>query len=135
MVELQASSSTRVLVANSQAHDRLEEILDGGKPIIQLLTNEKECAKLHYLLLTPFRYPPLRFGSRFSTIFDRGLFYASTAVTTAATEKAFYRIFLAKGTKGKVGNKNIYYTAFESKIMTHLGADLTKQPFSNFQDK
>lgn len=135
MVELQASSSTRVLVATSQAHDRLEAILDEGKPVIQLLPSEKECGILHYLLLTPFRYPPLRFGSRFGTIFERGIFYASTTLTTAATEKAFYRIFLAKGTKGKVGNKNIYYTAFESKIMTSKGVDLTKRPFSHFHDQ
>ena len=133
MVELQASSSTRVLVSSSQAHDRLEEILDSGKPQIQLLPREKGCEKLHYLLLTPFRYPPLSFGSRFGTIYQRGMFYASVDIKTAATEKAFYRLFLAKGTKGKVGGKNISFTSFESKVETQLGLDLTKAPFDKFQ--
>lgn len=87
------------------------------------------------MLLTPFRYPPLRFGSRFGSVFERGLFYASTDVNTAATEKAFYRLFLAKGTKGKVGGRNINYTSFESKILTNYGADLTKHPFTSFQDQ
>lgn len=135
MVELQTISSTRILVSSAQAHDRLEEILENGKPIIQLLPHEKECAKLHYLLLTPFRYPPLPFGSRFGTIHERGIFYASSDVKTAAVEKAFYRLFLARGTAGKVGGKHLFYTSFEAKIKTQSGIDLRKNNFSKFQDQ
>lgn len=133
LVELQALSSTRALVTSSKAHDRLEEILDGGKPEVQLLAEEKKCASLHYLLLTPFRYPPLRFGSRFGTVFERGIFYASSNVHTAATEKAFYRIFFARGTTANVGGKHITYTSFQAKINTAQGADLTKAPFGGFR--
>lgn len=55
IVEDQAKSSTRKLVTTIQEHDILEQALEDSKPKILSINS-----KLHYLLFTPFRYPPLR---------------------------------------------------------------------------
>lgn len=60
MVEAQHISSSRDLVESREEHDLLEQLLENTKPII---SNTK-----HYLIFTPFRYPPLAYGSRFGTV-------------------------------------------------------------------
>nr|WP_255771343.1 RES family NAD+ phosphorylase [Microbulbifer guangxiensis] len=47
---------------------------------------------LHYLLATPFRYPPLPWGSRFGRPSENGIFYGSKSVATVLAEAAFYRL-------------------------------------------
>ncbi|MCV6615090.1 MAG: RES family NAD+ phosphorylase [Cellvibrionaceae bacterium] len=37
---------------------------------------------------TPFRYPPLAYGSRFGSTLERGIFYASQELATAFAESA-----------------------------------------------
>ena len=66
-VEGQHVISTRKLVDTDDEQRVLEELLEGSKP--PLRPDESE---LHYLLFTPFRYPPLRWGSRFGTRAERG---------------------------------------------------------------
>jgi len=47
------------------------------------------CIGLDYLLFPPFRYPPLKWGSRFGTEYQRGLFYGSQLLATALAEVAY----------------------------------------------
>lgn len=51
-------------------------------------------SELNYLLGTPFRYPPLDYGSRFGTTFDRWIFYGSFDTETCLRECGYYRFKL-----------------------------------------
>ncbi len=88
VVEGQHILSTRALVDSAAEHDLLEALLDDSKPP---LPNGREFAGLHHLLFTPFRYPPLRHGSRFGVRQERGLWYGAEALETAQAEHAYYR--------------------------------------------
>ena len=50
----------------------LESLLEQSKPPVP-----GACAKLDYLLYTPFRYPPSHYGSRFRSYADPGVWYLS----------------------------------------------------------
>ncbi len=84
--EDQERSVTRPLVGSLEEHDVLEEILEGAKPSYPANTEE-----YHYLLKTPFRYPPLPYGSRFGRKHERGILYASETYAALQMEMAFYR--------------------------------------------
>lgn len=60
VVENQEQIATTALVDDLQEQALLEEMLDDAKP-----RRRPGTEGLHYLLATPFRYPPLRHGSRF----------------------------------------------------------------------
>ena len=64
VVESQHVVSTRKLVDSGEEQALLEELVDRVKPP---LPSDPELRRLHYLLSTPFRHPPLRYGSRFGT--------------------------------------------------------------------
>ena len=64
----------------------LEELIDEGKP-----RRPAAAARLHYLLATPFRYRPVRHGSRFRGPNDPGVYYAADAVRTACAELGYWR--------------------------------------------
>ncbi len=91
VVESQEEVATTVITASKQDQSLLEDLLESSKPSL-----EPPLSQRHYLISTPFRYPPLRHGSRFGSIIEAGLFYGSTTMTTALTEIAYYRFrFLA----------------------------------------
>lgn len=135
MVEDQTRSSTRSLIDTTKEHEVLENILEKNKPKFTLYGDEAAFKGLHYLLFTPFRYPPLTNGSRFGGQFERNLFYASIDLTTAITEKAFYRLKLLLDGEGNIGNKAIAYTAFKINFNIHSCIDLTKKPFSDYKEQ
>ena len=54
-------------------------------------------ADSHYLLATPFRYPPLPYGSRFGSRFEPSLFYGARSASTALAESAYYRFVFWSG--------------------------------------
>ncbi|MCC3263614.1 RES family NAD+ phosphorylase, partial [Paenibacillus polymyxa] len=70
----------------------LEELIETSKPQLPPSTET-----LHYLLKTPFRYPPLRWGSRFGRRHEPSLFYAALRLETAMAEAAYYRFVLWEG--------------------------------------
>lgn len=129
IVEDQAKSSTRRLVTNEIKHDLLEEMIEENKPKIS--SNTK---KLHYLLFTPFRYPPLKFGSRFGSRYEKSIFYGSIELKTAMAEKAFYRMSFIRASHSEQGNMVLNMTSFQSKINTKTGIDLTDSPFFKFKE-
>ena len=71
VVEGQHQISTRKLVASDAEQALLEALIETVKP------GQLSPARLHYLLATPFRYPPLRHGSRFGRRFEPGLWYGA----------------------------------------------------------
>jgi hypothetical protein len=85
-VEAQHVASTRRLVESNAEQAVLEAILEETKPSLR-----GGLEKLHYLLATPFRYPPGRFGSRFRSPADPGVFYAAEERRTACAEVGYWR--------------------------------------------
>jgi hypothetical protein len=94
MVESQEYAATTSLVDDLEEQAISEQILDDFKP-----NYADDTKDLHYLISTPFRYPPLKYGSRFGTITEPSYFYASESIQTCLAEAAFYRFYLIDGTE------------------------------------
>lgn len=127
MVEAQHISSSRDLVESRAEHDLLEELLENSKPNI---THHQ-----HYLIFTPFRYPPLKYGSRFGHTYEQSLWYGSINLYTALAEVAFYRLKFFDDTSAALEYIEIPMTAFKAYIQTEKGIDLTTPHFKKYQDK
>jgi len=67
-----------------QDQARLEALIDTVKPPAPV--------GQHRLLTTPFRYPPLRSGSRFTSADQRELFYRASGLATVLAERAFHAL-------------------------------------------
>ncbi len=133
VVEGQHISSTRKLVDSLEEQMRLEELLENNaKPPIP---REAEFLGLHFLLSTPFRYPPLRYGSRFGTILQRSLWYGSLFLPTAFAEVAFYRLLFFMGTSAVLTSNKLQLTAYQAKIATKQGVYLNQPLFDQYKDK
>jgi len=86
LVESQEQIATLGYVDNLEEQALLEELLDGVKP-----PYPAQCDSYHYLLKTPFRYPPLQWGSRFGRVHEPGIFYAGCNTQATLAESAYYR--------------------------------------------
>ena len=127
VVESQVALSTRKLVDSDAEQELLEELLERVKPPVP---RERSFRHLHFLLYTPFRHPPLRQGSRFGTRAERGIWYGSRALPTALAEVAYYRLLFLEGTAAALGTVTVELSAFQAKIRTTHGVDLTVPPFA-----
>ncbi len=125
-VEGQHRVSTRKLVDSDEEQRVLEELIDRGKPPLPRLPGVE---RLHYLLSTSFRYPPLRHGSRFGTRAEIGIWYGSCSHRTVFAEVAYYRLVFLEGTSAQLGRLMVELTAFEVAIAAKRGVDLTRSPF------
>ena len=123
VVEAQHQVSTRKLVDSREEQELLEELIDGAKP------PDSTKGNLHYLLSTPFRYPPLRYGSRFGGRHERGIWYGSESRRTAFTEVAYYRFVFLEGTHADLGTLTTQLTAFIVRARSTHGIDLVLDPF------
>ncbi|MDP1569482.1 MAG: RES family NAD+ phosphorylase [Vicinamibacterales bacterium] len=123
VVEAQHQVSTRKLVDTLEEQALLEDLIDSAKP-------PSRHPRLHYLLSTPFRYPPLRHGSRFGTRHAPGLWYGSESAATAFAEVAYYRFVFLEGTHADLGAVTTVLTAFTARVRTERGIDLTARPFA-----
>jgi hypothetical protein len=106
----------------------LEDLVESTKPRVP-----PECAGLHYLLNTPFRYAaPYPTGSRFRRAgLTAGVFYGSTATATAVAEMAFHRLlFFADAPATPWPTNAGEYTAFSARFRTQAALDLTAAPFT-----
>lgn len=129
IIESQSISSTRKIVDNFLEHEILEDEIESRKPKFNA-----ECQGFHYLLATPFRYPPLKYGSRFGKKTEPSLWYGSLKLSTALTESAYYSLALLIGSAMKEFNTPIPKTAFLTKVDTTEGLDLTTKPFVKYKD-
>lgn len=86
LVENQEQVATLSYVDSLEEQALLEALLESAKP-----PPPPRTANLHYLLRTPFRYPPLPWGSRYGSRHEPGIFYAGLDVATTLAEAAYYR--------------------------------------------
>lgn len=124
VVESQHQVATRRLVDTLEEQELLERLIDGAKP------PDRTRGRKHYLLSTPFRYPPLPNGSRFGSPHERGMWYGAESVGTAMAELAYYRLVFLEGTTADLGLVSMDLTAFRVRARTLRGVNLTIPPFS-----
>lgn len=129
MVESQSISATRKIVDNLFEHEILEAEIESRKPRLN-----SDCQGYHYLLTTAFRYPPLKYGSRFGKKTEPSLWYGSMDIKTVLVESAYYGFALLMGSAMKSFNTPIPKTLYLSKIRTQLGLELTKAPFLSYRE-
>lgn len=131
-VEGQYFITTRKLVDSDEEQRHLEEILDKSKPPTSTRNSR---GKLHYLLYTPFRYPPLRSGSRFHTRLEQSIFYGSEELITSLAEVAYSRFSFMQHTEAVFKPTQIPFTHFVVKIKSSKAVLLSNEPFHKHRDK
>jgi RES domain-containing protein len=127
VVEAQHQIATRKLVDSDAEQVLLEEVLERHKPPLA------DGGRLHYLLFTPFRYPPLPHGSRFASRHEPGVWYGSESLRTAFAEVAYYRLLFLEGTRAALAPLETDLSAFTIRVKTARGVDLTGPPFARVQ--
>ena len=126
-VEAQHVVSTLRLTANDpEAQDLLERILDESKPPVP-----PEAQGLHYLLATPFRYPPLPYGSRFRAWPDAGVLYAALERRTACAEMGYWRWRFVQDSAGLREIAAAPQTVFQVGVKG-TAIDLEQPPFDRY---
>jgi RES domain len=126
MVEAQHRVSTMKLVDSLAEQAALERVLEGTKPAVRA-----DCAHLHYLLYSPFRYARSNpYASRFRRAgAPEGVFYASAAPETALAEIVFYRLlFYAESPATPLPGNPAEYSGFAVQMRADPGLDLTRPP-------
>lgn len=125
LVESQEQVATTHLVDSLSKQALLEEMLEQTKPPVP-----EAAAQLDYLLATPFRYPPLRHGSRFGQRTEPGIFYASKREATVLAEAAYYRLVFWEGmTQPPQGKFVTQHTLFGVRYRTARGVRLQAPPW------
>ena len=81
------------------------------------------------MLFTPFRYPPLQYGSRFGARHERGIWYGAGSPRTAFAEVAYYRLLFLEGRHAALELVTTALSAFTVRMRTLHGIDLTAAPF------
>ncbi len=128
--ETQEKNSTRHLVDSLEEHEILETLLENHKPpCIQ----KNKRGKLHFLLFTPFRYPPLLGESRFGTKHDHGIYYASLQSETAMAEVAFREFIHRHASAANLRTTIINRTEIQTHIATSRGIRLDHAPFLTYK--
>lgn len=130
LVESQVQVATLHLVDTLEEQALLEQLLESSKPPLP-----PSDEPLHYLLHTPFRYPPLRWGSRFGRRHEPSLFYAACRLETAMAETAYYRFVLWSGmlTPPPSGRILSEHSSFEARYQVERGIRLQASPFVAYQ--
>jgi len=135
LVESQSQIATMDYVDNIEEQAVLESLLEDSKPALP-----DETGPLHYLLKTPFRYPPLKWGSRFSGRDLPSLFYGAAIGETCLAEAAFYRLVFLDSMEGSgegVAPNAVLrsrHTMFCIGYQTQKGISLDAAPFDRYFD-
>lgn len=125
LVESQEQVATRSLVRTLAEQALLEDLIEASKPKLP-----GPAIGLHYLLATPFRYPPLPWGSRFGTRFEPSLFYAARTADTVLAESAYYRfVFWTGMAVPPAAPLDTRHTLFSVAVGTGSGLQLQHPPF------
>ena len=120
VVEAQFRNSTRKLVDSDAEQAVLEELIDRHAK----LPVPEGFERLHYLLYTPFRHPPLQHGSRFGTRAERGILYGAKELPVALAEVAYYRLLFLDGPRDDLGPLAVELTSFSFGLRARKAADL-----------
>ena len=130
LVESQEQVATNSLVSTLAAQKILEDLLEHTKPSLEVKAHG-----YHFLLFTPFRYPPLQHGSRFSASTEPSLFYGSKNVTTVLAEAAYYRFYFWLGMETAPSEKILsQHTLFAAHYSTSKALQLQHSPFDQYLD-
>ena len=126
-VENQEQKVTLALTDSLAEHEILEGLLEESKP---QPGEHPRLAQLDYLLRTPWRYPPLKWGSRFGSRFEPSLFYGALSKQALFAEAAYYRFLFLDGMRTPFRDRVIsQFTVFEAMYQTAQGVDLSRPPF------
>lgn len=124
LVESQEEVATSRLVGSLARQAVLEAMLETTKPALRPGTERR-----HYLLAAPFRYPPLRHGSRFGTRGEPGIFYGALAVPTVLAEAAYYRLVFWRGMASPPPAAIVtQHTLYSARYRTERGVQLQRAP-------
>ncbi len=123
IVESQHIAATMKLVDTRDEQDVLESLLESSKPRLAA-----RLAGLDYLLATPFRYHPLRSGSRFRGVTDPGVFYGAGSIQTAGAELGYWRWRFLLDAPELERIDPVAHTAFSVEMGT-AAVDLRLPPF------
>ena len=131
LVESQEQVATSALVDDLAEQALLEDLLDATKPAVRPGT-----ASLHYLLATPFRYPPLRHGSRFGGRFEPSLFYGARVLETVLAEAAYYRCVFWTGmaTPPTSGRLVTQHALLRARYRGQSGVQLSEWPCARYAE-
>ena len=124
IVEAQHVASTMKVVDNAAEQDLLESLLETSKPPLP-----DDAGGLDYLLATPFRYGPIRPGSRFRGVSDPGVFYGAESIPTACAELGYWRWKFLMDSEDLDKIEPVAHTAFRADVHT-LSVDLRTSPFN-----
>ena len=130
VVESQSQVATLALVDSLEEQSVLEDLIEKSKP-----PQAAHTAGLHYLLATPFRYPPLKWGSRFGSRFQPSLFYGSMRINTALAEAAYYRLIFWRGMAEPPPSGRLVtrHDLFSARYRACPGLKLQQAPFSVYR--
>jgi len=123
-VEAQHVAATMALVDSLEEQQALERILDDTKPPVP-----PAARKLHWLLFTPFRYPPPPRGSRFRGPNDPGVFYGADEIRTACAELGYWRWRHLQDTPALAAMPTKPQTVFRA-ALAGAAIDLRRAPFA-----
>ncbi len=125
IVESQQQVATLALVDDLAEQSVLEGLLEQSKPPLPA-----GAERLHYLLSTPFRYPPLRHGSRFGRRFEPSLFYGARRLPTLLAEAAYYRFVFWSGMAEPPpsGRLRTQHSVFRARLRAERGVRLQQPP-------
>ena len=126
LVESQEHIATLGYVDTLEEQAVLESLLDGAKP-----PWPADGGHLHYLLRTPFRYPPLPWGSRFGQAHEPGLLYGGRDLGATLAESAYYRFVFWYSMDAPPPGETIQsqHTLFSASYRTEHGLRLQDAPF------
>lgn len=132
IIESQEVVATRSLVSDLAKQELLESLLESySKPSPPIFPSGR-----HYLFSTPFRYPPLKYGSRFGTRLEPSLFYGGLAPSTVLAECAYYRfVFWQDMNPPPPKAIEAQHTLFCAAYQSQRGVLLNASPFGELQDK
>ncbi len=129
LVESQEQVATLGYVDTLEEQALLEQMLEDAKPV-----NKEDLTAYHYLLSTPFRYPPLKWGSRFGGVHEPSIFYGGSGVDVTLAESAFYRFVFWNSMAGTPIKKQIRseHSLFSVDYQSRYGVKLHQAPFNNY---
>jgi len=130
LVESQEQIATLAYVDTLDEQALLEEMLESSKP-----SYKEDLSDYHYLLSTPFRYPPLKWGSRFGAVHEPSLFYGGVNIEVTLAESAYYRLVFWNSMTSTPIKKQIKseHSLFSVDYQSQMGVRLQNSPFNKYQ--
>jgi len=132
LVESQEQIASLGYVDTLDEQALLEQMLESTKPVYK-----EDLSAYHYLLSTPFRYPPLKWGSRFGGVHEPSIFYGGASVDVTLAESAYYRFMFWNSMAGAPIKKQIRteHCLFSVDYQSQRGVSLQQTPFDNYADE